>query len=301
MKIILILIAAAALAEAACVTVSSAQIVAGDLAEAVPLFRSIPSTTFLGFTPLPGVPRIFTARQLIAVLQRYGTLAGPDRITQSVCIERLTLPLSPTAITDALVSALGLPGAAIDLIDFSKSPLPPGRLEFRRADLAEPPETAPNTPVFWRGRLVYDNQRCASVWTKLRISVERPQFVAAENIPTGAVIRADQFRTMTETQFPGRGPFLSSPESIIGKAAKHSIPAGYRITPDLLEDPLDVQRGGRVHVKVVEGLACLSLDATAQSSGRKGDTILVHNPLSGRNFKAVVTDRGEAIVRPSGA
>jgi flagella basal body P-ring formation protein FlgA len=54
-----------------------------------------------------------------------------------------------------------------------------------------------------------------------------------------------------------------------------------------------------VHVTVVDGSARLSLDAVAQSSGRKGESILMHNPSTGKNFHAVVEERGKATVRSS--
>ena len=46
--------------------------------------------------------------------------------------------------------------------------------------------------MIWRGKLVYDGQRSLVVWAKVRISVDRDVFLAARDIPKGAVIRADQ-------------------------------------------------------------------------------------------------------------
>jgi len=54
-----------------------------------------------------------------------------------------------------------------------------------------------------------------------------------------------------------------------------------------------------VHVTVVNGAATITLDAIAQSSGTKGESILVHNPSSGRTFRALIEERGRVKVVPS--
>lgn len=230
MKSILILGAATVLAHGACVTVASPEIVAGDLADAVPALRSLDPAIQLGFAPLPGTQRIFTTRQLNQFLRQYGLRNAFDSATQYICIERVTYPLSSADIKVALVSALGLAGADIEVIDFSRQPLPPGRLEFDRANLNRPPEASPNA-VIWRGRLMYDGQRSISVWAKVRISVDSPRLIAARNISAGAVIRSDDFRRVTGSHFPDWGPALSSSEAVIGKMARRNISLGQRLAP----------------------------------------------------------------------
>jgi len=61
----------------------------------------------------------------------------------------------------------------------------------------------------------------------------------------------------------------------------------------------DVVRGAMVRVQAVDGQALLTLDAVAESSGRKGDQITVRNPSTGRTFRGIVQDKGKVIVRPS--
>lgn len=85
----------------------------------------------------------------------------------------------------------------------------------------------------------------------------------------------------------------------MGKAARRAIPAGQRIVPEALGDPKDVSQGETVHVKVVDGAATITLAAVAQSSGTKGESILVHNPSSGKSFRAVIEARGQVIVVPT--
>ncbi len=291
-----ILTLGAALAHAACVPVSSARIVAGDLAESVPVLRSLDPATPLGFAPLPGTQRIFTARELVQVLKKNGLASDAGAVLPDVCAERWVVPLKRAAIEEALAVALGVADAEIELIDFSSQPVPPGQLEFRRDGLNQPPEAVPNAPVLWRGRLIYDEHRSACLWARVRISVERTAYVASENIPAGSLIASAQVRTITDREFPFVSRSLPSPELIVGKIARRNIAMGQKFTLGQLDSPPDVRRGDQVLVKVIDGLASLSLEAVAQSSGKKGDTIVVHNPSSGRNFRALISEKGEAVV-----
>ncbi len=299
MRIIAILVSLAALAQGACVTVSSDQIVAGDLASAVPLLDTLDPATPVGFAPMPGTRRIFTGHQLALLAQRHGLAAGVDSATAGVCVERAVRPISSEEMKSALIAALGVPAAAVDLIEFSRQPLPQGHLEFKLAGLNKPPVDAPASPVLWRGRLIYDGQHSASVWAKVSITVERARFIAIESIPAGALIRSEQIQATNVRQFPFTGPSFDSADAIIGKLARRSLSAGQGFSPALLGESKDVNKGDQVRVRVSDGLASLSFEAVAESSGRKGEMILVHNPSSGRNFKAIVEDKGVVSVRSS--
>ena len=297
MKLILglILAAAAAPAPGACVPVFSEKVVAGELVDAIPLLRELDPDTLLGYAPLPGTLRVISGRELTQIALRHGVVLAdvPD-----VCIARALRVITPAEMQTALQAALGIPDARLDVEEFSSQPLPPGRLEFQRSSLSQPPLIAPDSVVIWRGRLVYDQHHSAAVWAKVRITADRSMFVAAQDIAAGATIRGDELKAATVREFPFSAPTIDSSAEIVGKVARRSIRAGQRITAIALEDPKDVTRGEMVQVRVVDGPATLSFDGIAASSGKKGDTILVHNSASGRNFRAVVEEKGKAVVRP---
>ena len=299
MRPVLVLMIAAALAHAGCIAVSSDRIVAGDISPDVPLFRSLNATTLVGFSPLPGTQRILTKRELTAIALRHHLVFPGDNDIRDLCVERDVRSLSGEDIKAALISALGGAAANIELIEWSSQVLPAGRLEFTRAGLSKPPMAAPESPVIWRGKLIYDGRRSAAVWARVRITAERTIFTAAESIPVGSAIRADQVKSAKVKQFPFAGSAFDSVAAIAGKIARQSILAGHEFVPSALEDPKEVNKGDQVHVSVVDGAASLSLSAIAGSSGKKGDTILIHNPATGRNFRAVVEEKGQVIVRPS--
>jgi flagella basal body P-ring formation protein FlgA len=292
----LILVAAAVPAHSACVQVSSDRVIVGELLDAVPLLRELDPDVPLGYAPWPGTIRVVSGRELTLIALRHGVVLSdvPD-----VCISRALRAITATEMQAALEVALGMRDARVEVEEFSSQPLPPGRLEFQRSTLSQPPPSAPDSPVIWRGKLVYDQHRSAAVWAKVRITVDRSIFRAALDIPAGAVVRDVDVQLSSVREFPFSGPSLDSSVEIIGKVARHGIRAGQKITALALDEAKDVVRGDIVQVRVVDGPATLSLDGIAASSGKKGDTILVHNSASGRNFRAVIEEKGKAVVRPS--
>jgi flagella basal body P-ring formation protein FlgA len=296
MRTVAILVVVAGLARAACVVVPSGNILVRDISTAIPLFQALDPDTVIGFAPFPGTIRVLSARDVLLIGRRYGLAPPPGEAAGSVCVERIVRYLSMEEVKAALLSALDIADVRLEVLEFSNQALPPGRLEFRHAGLNKPPRNNPETPVLWRGNLTYDDQRSLVVWAKVRISVVREIFLATETIPKGAVIRADQVASTPVRQFPSLEPSPSGP-SVIGKVARRALPAGQAIVAEALDDLQDVFRGEMVHVEAIEGGASIRFDAIAQSSGQKGEIILVHNPTSGRNFRALIEGREQVVVR----
>ena len=299
MRFLLIVFLARTLLGADCVVVSSNTIVARDIAGAVPMFLSVDAETVIGFAPAPGVRRVLSPRDLIAIARQQGIESEPGQAIPSVCVERAAQLIDANDLTDVLRTALGLPDAHLAVLDFSKQPIPSGHLEFSLSGLSKPPENAPATPVIWRGRFVYEGQRSLSIWAKVSLTVDRPALVAAEPIAAGSILRAEQLAVRLMSQFPFAVPPLDSIPQAAGKTARRTIPAGQIIATTALADSEDVARGEKVHVEVIDGLALLTLDAVAESSGRKGDAVTLRNPSSGRTFHGIVEDKGRVIVRSS--
>jgi flagella basal body P-ring formation protein FlgA len=299
MRALIVLILAALSAHAACTSVPSDRMVARDLAGAVALFRGLDPETPVGFAPMSGTQRILAGRQLILLARQHGVMVSPGAVIPDVCVQREAHVISRDEMKTALLAALGMVDADLDLMEFTTQALPPGRLEFQRGALNKPPPNAPESPIIWRGRLIYDDQHSAIVWAKVRITVERQILIAAEEIPARTVVRAEQIKIASGRQFPFSGPSMDSSEQAIGKVARRSIPAGQRIVPGALEEQKEVARGEKVHVRVIDGLATLSFEGIAESAGKKGESILVHNPASGRNFRAIIEEKGKVVVRPS--
>jgi len=298
MRTIVVLLVATLSAHAACFSVPSDRILARHLVRAVPLFQGLDPETPVGFAPMPGTQRILLGRELILLALRQGVVVTPGSVIPDICVQREVHVILRDEMKAALLAALAIADADLEVLDFTSQALPPGRLEFHRGTLNKPPLSAPESPVIWRGRLIYDVQHSAVVWARVRITVEDPLLIAGEEIRAGSVVRANQVKITSARQFPVSGPSINSSEQVIGKVARRSIAAGQRIVPAALEEQKEVVRGEKVHVRVVDGLATLSFEGIAGSAGKKGESILVHNPASGRNFRAVVEEKGKVVVRP---
>ena len=64
----------------------------------------------------------------------------------------------------------------------------------------------------------------------------------------------------------------------------------------VLAEP-DVLRGEHVAVVVTSGAALLRFQADAESSGRRGDNVLVRNPDNGKLFQARVEGKGKVTIQ----
>ena len=284
-----------------CWPVSGDRILARDLAAANPLFLTADPDLPLGFTPFPGTRRTLSGREIAALARKYGLPVAADQVFPNICMERATVPLSAVELKAAVEAAFGIDGAQMELLDFSRQLLPPGRLEFKVNELDEPPPGHPETPVTWRGRLVYDGQHSIAVWAKLRIWIERSAVMAAQDLTSGREIQPQQVQVVRRREFPSRARFVEKPDQAIGKILSRSLRAGSPIPADALRLPNEIARGDRVQVRVVDGAAHLGFEAVAVSDGRKGDAISLRNPATGKSFRAVVEEKGKAIVRPGGS
>jgi flagella basal body P-ring formation protein FlgA len=78
---------------------------------------------------------------------------------------------------------------------------------------------------------------------------------------------------------------------------QRAIHAGEPVYASMLVAPREVERGDKVAVEVSSGAAMLAFEATAESSGRTGDSIVVRNPENGRLFSAKVEAKGKVSVK----
>lgn len=285
-------------AHAECIAVATDKILVRDLASAIPLFRAADPESVIGFSPFPGTRRVLSSRDVLLAARRSG-LGFSGEPMPSVCVERVVRPLSIPDLSAALRSALGSrtdEEVQLEIVEFSNNRFPPGRLVFQLTGLNRPPGNQPATPVVWTGKLIYDGRSSLSVWAKVRVSVQRRVLLASRTIPEGDPIRSDDIVTAVVTEFPWPAPPALASSAIVGKVARRAIPAGTRISPDVLDEADQIRQGDIVHVKVISGAAVISLDAVAQSSGTKGEKIVVHNVSTGKPFRAVIEDREHVIV-----
>ena len=285
----------AAFAIAGCLAVNpgSDRILAADLAPAWPAMAEIPGETVLAPAPAPGVARVFPAAELRMLAERLRLSAAA---TQPVCIERPAVPLLPERLLEAMQQSL--PGARIEVLEYSRQPAPRGEIEFPPAQLRRGP-----AGEIWKGFVRYAGQRRFAIWARVRVRVKVDRVLACADLHPGSAITPEQVTVASREEFPEPAPFPTSAAEVAGRVPRLLIRSGSALRWAQLEAPKDVLRGDTVIAQVHAGRASLQLEAEAQSAGAAGESILVRNPVSGKNFRARVVARGVVSVNaaPRGA
>jgi flagella basal body P-ring formation protein FlgA len=267
-----------ALVAAACVSISGARITAGDLARAVPSFTPEDPAAIVAWSPLPGTVRVFHSTELERILALPSPLAG---MPSDICFERSVTHLSEAAVLRAMRAALGAI-AKIELVEVSHLPAPAGEIVFPRESLGSSPI------ALWRGFVLYDDDKKFQIWARVKVRVAVTRIVAIEALPQGKPIRASQVRLETVDDTPSGLVTPSAVEMVERYIPRRTIPAASPVWTDSLDPPWEVLKGDLVSVTVRSGLAALTFNVSAATSGRRGDAISLKNPDSGKTFRARV-------------
>lgn len=278
------------MALAACLAVGadSDQIVARDLAPAYPEMAALDPATPLGYTPAPGVSRLFRASDLRMLAARFGLPTVPDR---EICVERPAAPLDPAKLLAAMRSVL--PDARIEILEYSRQPAPAGELEFSRQGLRD---ASWRNESLWTGAVRYAGNHRFAIWARVRIVATMQRVLALGDLKADRAIASGQVIVQTREEFPVAGNFAQTLEQVTGKWPRLTIRAGAEIRVDQLSEPKEVARGETVRVDVFDGAAHLQFEGIAESTGALGEMISVRNPTSSKRFQARVAGTGRVSV-----
>jgi flagella basal body P-ring formation protein FlgA len=277
-------------AGAACHAVNGERIMGSDLAAAAPDFAAIAPETIVGYAPQPGSRRTLAPAELLRIASANSLEVGHN--IAPVCFERALMPLDPAKILDALRTALNGADSEIDVLEFSKYFVPPGRLVFPLESL---PSHATARVAIWNGYVESEGRRFP-VWARARITVPQTRLVAAVQLRAGQTISAADVRVEETRDFPSRTDPLKSVADAVDHVARRFVDKGAPISAADLMDANDVNRGDTVTVEVQSGGAVLLLPAQADMSGRLGQIIPLRNAASGKVFRAMITGKDKALL-----
>lgn len=299
--LLLLLLAQGPVSSAPCLAVSGDEIHNGDLARFVPAFAALDPEGRVGFAPVPGARRILSPGEIANLARRSGlALSSPP---PPACFERPTQILSRTQIEDALHQALahkpGEAGAPVDVevVDYSRYPVPIGSIEFPRSGLSYPVRGDASVAVEWLGRLHYGHGQVATIWARVKLKTVRQVLVAAGALSAGAPIEPDQVRLEPRAVFPFPETEALDPEQAAGRIPRRSIAQGEIVNPAYLTEAPAVRRGDEVAVRFQDGSLLLRFPATAGATGQIGDAIVVENEASHVRLRGVVEGRGQVLVK----
>jgi len=279
-------LAAFALTGCLAVNAASDHIVVRDLAAAIPGLETVSLDVSIALAPAPGVQRIFRVPELRRMAVRLDWPVTPDT---DICVERPLFPPDPARFLAAMQTSV--PRASIEILEYSRQPLPEGAVEFPAAGLRKGPAAA-----LWTGYVRYAGTRRFTVWARVKAVVTATRILAASDLRPGQPITVGQLSVATREEFPISAPFAESIQAVAGRWPRLPVRAGTAIRADMLEGPKEVMRGELVRVDVRSGGAHLEFEAQAEASGATGETISVRNPTSNKRFPARVESKGKVSV-----
>jgi flagella basal body P-ring formation protein FlgA len=279
---------------APCEMIANDRILGEDLAKIVPGFLDkMPGDTVIGYSPAPGTRRIFTSVELNRIGAPYGVAVAPDA---EACFEWSVQPLNKDVVRAAILDSLQSSDARIDVLAISGSLAPAGKISFPISGLLASTITGPDTPVTWRGEVLYQGSRKFSIWARLKISSTMTRVVATQLILPGQTVTPDQVRVETYDDFPLRNDIARNLEEVVGRMPRRALRLGLPVSRADLIEPFQVQRGDLVDVTAIAGAAQLHVPALAETPGRQGDLITLKNAHSGKYFRARIEGRDKALV-----
>ncbi|MBF0446297.1 MAG: flagellar basal body P-ring formation protein FlgA [Magnetococcales bacterium] len=86
-------------------------------------------------------------------------------------------------------------------------------------------------------------------------------------------------------------------QDVIGMVSLRSVKAGMPLRMKWFAEPLAIDRGEKVKVKLVQGGLVINTTAVALSKGRVGDVIQLRNPKSHIRYEAKVSAPGQALIQ----
>jgi len=278
---------------AACVPVEANNIVAGDLARAIPAFSKAPADANIGYAPSPGSRRVFRIDELRRLATRFQVDLRGER---EACFEWPLAPLAPEQAIAAMRLSFNLPEARIEIIEMSKRATPRGEVVFPVTSLI-PPADRHTGPALWRGYVLYGSgERRFDVWARVKISAPMSRVVVVTPIPSGRPIAAAEVRLETVEDFPLSNDAARNLDEVVGWVPRVGFAAGHAVLRSEVSEAIVVKTGDMVDVLVKSGNAHLKLQALAESSGHRGDMIALRNPKSGKIFRARVEAEDKALV-----
>jgi flagella basal body P-ring formation protein FlgA len=281
-----------------CLHVDGPQVTAKELNEVFPDMKGVPADAVFGYTPAPGAIRWLRATELEAFASRNG---GMLSAAHGLCVRRSTRKLELEEVRAAVIEALkaSFPDSAtaqVQILDFSKEPMPPGQLQFDARHLGMAASSRLGTALLWRGRLRYDTAGSLPFWVSLKADVARKAWVAVRTIEQGELIQAADLREQSWLAPISRSASAAQPEEIVGREASVRIGAGKALTTRLVREPYQIRRGETVAVTLQSGNTRLGFEGRALSSGRAGDVIPIESATSRKLLRGRLSDGRKVVV-----
>ena len=289
--IVFIVLFSAAVSWGQCLTVDGEWVTARDVAEHSPQFAALDPELRLVRAPFPGARRVVGPSALPPVEEA-------EALTP-FCVERRLRTLSREAFAEAIRKTLAVMDEAevsFELADYDRSMAPSGRLEFLTQSLPPPVLGRADDPVLWRGKLFYADGHSVPVWVRVRLWLSGEVCLLKRDVARGEDLTPEDCKIGTVKYPPFAPPPLREAAALDRTMAARRLRAEEPIYQALVVHKPDVEAGKNVDLKVVSGGAQLRFQAKAATSGRRGDSVAVTNPVNGKRIEGKVMGQGSVEV-----
>jgi flagella basal body P-ring formation protein FlgA len=154
----------------------------------------------------------------------------------------------------------------------------------------------PTSSIMVRCRVLADNTSVAETTFVLRAQLWRDVWSTRQPLTVGAAFDPSILETRRVDLLRERDalPAAVGDRTYIFARA---VPAGRQLTwRDISRRPL-VRKGDLVEVSAIDGPLTVTMKALAMENGSQGDTVTVRNPLTRKDFAAMVTEENRVQVR----
>jgi flagella basal body P-ring formation protein FlgA len=289
MQLLCAILACTAQLWATCIRVEGEVIRASDFPQSPELH--LPGEEILLRAPAVGARRVVESSELRRLLRLPEGAPSPA----AVCFEQVTDILTPQRILDAMQNSLAGRTVAIQITDYSRYPVPKGRLEFVRTGLLTT-ATVPAQAVLWRGRIVSSGGRSTPVWARVVIDATRATLTCRRTLDPGMRIAPADLLVVTKVASPFDEARALQPEDAAGKTVKRRAAAGTEITAAMLAEPFDIEPRQAVNLEVSADAVHLKMTAIAEGRGRIGEPIWLKQTTTGKRIRARITGPQTAIL-----
>jgi hypothetical protein len=159
----------------ACTLVEGDRIFARELAAEHSAFAGLDPKIDLGPAPVAGARRTLKYYELDRIAKEH-SVQLPSDAAHEACFERATVSLDEESVRGAMTAPV------VEILDFSRNPLPVGKPEFKASGLS------PNG--LWRGRWLYGDNRSVPIWARVRL----PGTILPKPVPEREIGRGDKVR-----------------------------------------------------------------------------------------------------------
>lgn len=288
---VLILLLAARSGAAECLAVEGPAIPASAFLAFVDRTPALPIDRILTSTPAPGTRRWITAEEL----RQWGLSPKANLGAPGLCVERLVKPLQSEDVKNEIQAALhaqlgdvrlsGITSIQPSLFPEGQLSLPPAGLKLLSADEGV-------CSFLWRGSIQYDEHRLTPVRVLGRYQAEAVHFVAKRGLRAGDILGPDDYERIAKPGCPhAMAALLTTPE---GYSVRQSLSRGEIIEAAMLKAPPVVEEGAVIRVMASTGGASVSVEAIAEKSGSRGESVFALNKDSGKRIRVLLTGIGEA-------